>query len=198
VKKELFFFTSILLIIAVLNFLYNSTVGKTLAPQFSFWYFLYFTCSVGVLPILLMIYITETVARRRNETTAKELSRLEKPQIDLEEKLIKIEDESASGKELVVELSNFLYASSSNNYSEVYYKIGQEVKKDLLRLSLKKLADQVASHTEIIRCHKSYLVNKGNITSIDGNARSLVLTIAGVSDEIPVSRSFDRSLLNQI
>lgn len=199
VKKELVFFISNLLIIGILNYLYNKMIGRSFSPQYSLWYFLYITTMVGILPILLMTYLTELIARKRNSSEAEKLELAKFTNLDHqkddEEKSISIKDESASGNELSMTLSSFLYASSSNNYCEIFYQEDQVVHKKLLRISLKKLADQMDEFSDILRCHKSYLVNKQNITKISGNARSLVLSVNNTSDKIPVSRSFDRALL---
>ena len=42
----------------------------------------------------------------------------------------------------------------------------------------------------IIRCHKSFIVNRNEIETVNGNARSLFLMMKARDIEIPVSHSF--------
>ncbi len=77
----------------------------------------------------------------------------------------------------------------------LYYLQNGSVQKQLLRVSLKKVEDQLQNVEEIIRCQRSYLVNKLNIRDITGNARSLNILMREYEGMIPVSRSFPKEAL---
>ena len=85
-----------------------------------------------------------------------------------------------------------VYATADGNYTTVFYWRDGQVQKRLLRLSLKNVAQQLADFEDIIRCHRSYVVNKRQIEDISGNARSLNLRMADGTASIPVSRTFPR------
>lgn len=213
IKNELIFFSAVILQISVLIFVYNSTVGRAFSPQHSYPSFLLMTIAVGVLPILIMTYITERVARGRNTATAQQLSNLQsgntdgatttrRPNVDSlpDEELSKnivltIESEDKAPVTLEIPLDDFLYAQAQNNYVQVYWQQEEELKNQLLRLKLKRLLAQIEFEPSILRVHKSYAVSKSAIINITGNARSLQLTLKGCDQKIPVSRSFDKGFL---
>ncbi|MEO1383127.1 MAG: LytTR family DNA-binding domain-containing protein, partial [Bacteroidota bacterium] len=92
-------------------------------------------------------------------------------------------------------LPNFLFATSDNNYSTVFYWEEGTLTRKLLRLSLKNLENQLAEVPAIVRCHRSYIVNKEKIQGFKGNARSLTLKLEGYEERIPVSRNFPKEQL---
>lgn len=182
--------------IAVFNYLYNSTVGASIAPHHSLLKFIYITFSVGVLPILLISYISEKFAITRN---ASEASQLEQNMVEYldQSKIVAIKGKDTSSDFLRIDLQDFLFAQAKNNYSHIHYFNNGIVASEMVRISLKELEIQMDDEL-IIRCHKSYLVNKSNVDKIDGNARSLILIMKYTDREVPVSRSFDRNLLIQL
>ncbi len=208
VKHELIFFCVVLLQISILNYFYNSTVGKTFSVQFSFLSFLWMTTAVGILPIFIMTFINERVARGRNTATAQHLSNQQgrssdHPSVAIQEAkeqpskeiILSIQSEDKEPVILEIPLVNFLYAQAQNNYVQVYWHQKEELKSQLLRLKLKRLLAQIDYEPSILRVHKSYAVSKSAITNITGSARSLQLTLKGCDQKIPVSRSFDKGLL---
>ena len=108
---------------------------------------------------------------------------------------ITISPETITSSPLSIVLDDFLFAESDNNYSTVYFFKEGIIHRELLRLSLKNLANQLQDFKDIVRCHRSYLVNKSRITKITGNARSLVLKVDGYKGQIPVSRNFPKDQL---
>ena len=59
IKKEIIYISWSFVLIATLNYLHNSTVGKEIAPQFGLLSFLGITFSVDIFPLLGLIFITE-------------------------------------------------------------------------------------------------------------------------------------------
>lgn len=196
IRKEVFFFISIIIFISILNFAYNSTVGASIAPQPSFLSFTYMTASVGILPILLMIYITEKVARNRNEKIALSFPSSHSWSSGKSKKLISIHSENLKEEDLSIHISDFVCAEASNNYSLITYAEKGESQTILMRLKLKSLENQLLDDPSILRCHKSFLINKNRIIEMNGNARSLMLKLHGGLKDIPVSRSINRSMFS--
>lgn len=201
ISHQLIFIASILLLISVLNYLLNSTVGRAISPQYGFLYFIFMTTAVGVLPVLLMTYVTESLARHQNESSAYTLTEQLPHEASLDPPLstdttaLQIRGDNTGDAPLSVAPADFIYACSANNYVEIYHLVDNTVCRSVLRLRLKVLQDQLLSYSQFLRCHKSYMVNKHKIKSVQGNARSLVLTLEHVDAAVPVSRSFDKALL---
>jgi len=119
------------------------------------------------------------------------IAKLNKPQ----DALLSIVSETKSDPVLNIGLNEFIMAQANSNYTSIWYLNEKKVQSKLLRLKLKSVAEQLHEHKTVIRCHKSYLVNKNKIVSSNGNARSLNFIIDGIEQCIPVSRSFDKNLI---
>ncbi len=197
IKKEICYIAWSFCLVALLNYWYNSTIGKDIAPQYSLLQFLGITFSVGIFPLFGQIFLTERYLSRRNQEQAEALVQQKlgqhspKPTLPL----LRIQAETLRSGPLDIPLDNFLFATSDSNYSTVFYLQEGQVKRQLLRLSLKNIAEQLQSFDAIVRCHRSYIINKNQIENINGNARSLNIQLAHYKPLIPVSRSFPREKL---
>jgi len=89
-----------------------------------------------------------------------------------------------------VKKENLLYLESAENYVSICYINKDKVSKYLLRDTLKKI-EETFSGTEIIRCHRSYMVNfeKVKIIRRDKDGLKLGFDNQLVSD-IPVSKTY--------
>jgi TRAP-type mannitol/chloroaromatic compound transport system permease small subunit len=85
---------------------------------------------------------------------------------------------------------NLLYLESAENYVNICYLNKGKVTKYLLRDTLKKIEEDF-SGTEIIRCHRSYMVNfeKVKVIRKDKDGLKLVFDDPSVTD-IPVSKTY--------
>lgn len=79
---------------------------------------------------------------------------------------------------------------SANNYIEVFYKEDESVKTKLIRATLKKTENIFEPHQEIIRCHRSCLVNRNYIVKAEKSVDGLELTLNNYSKTIHVSRQY--------
>jgi hypothetical protein len=89
-----------------------------------------------------------------------------------------------------VKKDNLLYLEASDNYVNIYYLNKGKISKYLLRNTLKKMED-LFKNTEIVRCHRSFMVNFDKVKVIrkDKEGLQLELDLPSVID-IPVSRSY--------
>ena len=91
-----------------------------------------------------------------------------------------------------------LYIESADNYSTVYYLRHDAVVKQMIRGSLKRFESQI-TFPFIIRCHRSYIVNLKQVNHIKGNAQGYKIEFkTELSDEIPVSRSYSKTLFERL
>ena len=82
-----------------------------------------------------------------------------------------------------------LFIESMDNYSQFYYTENEKVVKLLLRGSLKHFELQISAEN-VVRCHRSFIVNLSNATHIEGNAQGYLLTMLSGDIKVPVSRNF--------
>ena len=60
--------------------------------------------------------------------------------------------------QLSVAKENLLYIESADNYICIWYIKNEQLKKQLMRITMKEISEQLAE-TNIVRCHRSYMVN---------------------------------------
>ncbi len=102
------------------------------------------------------------------------------------------------GKEMVqVSTGDLLFIRSAENYSNIVWQEKGQLKKALLRSSLKSL-DQQINASRVLRCHRSFIVNLQKVRSVTGNARGYRLYLDSYSDPIPVSREAGQAVLAEL
>jgi len=90
---------------------------------------------------------------------------------------------------------NLLYIESAENYVNICYLNKGKVSKYLLRDTLKKAEESFAG-TELVRCHRSYIVNFEKVKIIRKDKDGLKLELDNPSViEIPVSKTYVSSVM---
>jgi DNA-binding LytR/AlgR family response regulator len=94
-----------------------------------------------------------------------------------------------------IKKENLLYIESAENYVNICYLNKGKVSKYLLRDTLKKMEENF-SGTEIIRCHRSYIVNfeKVKVIRKDRDGLNLEFDNPFVTD-IPVSKTYVNAVM---
>lgn len=89
------------------------------------------------------------------------------------------------------EVSDIYYARAHDNYVMLFINNGDEIRKHIIRSTLKAIIDQLPSD-QFIKAHRSYLVNRQHIAELNGNKNKATLKLSNIEKTIPVSRgSFD-------
>jgi LytTr DNA-binding domain-containing protein len=199
VQNHILFSLNNVLWIALLNWLYNNQVGESISEVDNLLYFLVVTLGVGIIPIVVLTLILERKLWKKNHLMAQDFSkRLEAGRSP---------EKSDEPINLVGENTNECFKLSQNqlicigsegNYSKVYYQDQGKVEERLMRIPLKKVEDHLDCFDQIVRCHRSFIVNLQQIASVSGNARSFKLHMADLDFTIPVSRSFPKATLSQL
>jgi hypothetical protein len=111
--------------------------------------------------------------------------------------LISIRD-SRGILQLSVAKENLLYIESADNYVCVWYKKNDILKKQLLHVTMKEICEQLAD-TNIVRCHRSYMVNLDLVKVMRREKGNLFLEIeeSGVR-EIPISKTYGEAVLRRL
>ena len=97
--------------------------------------------------------------------------------------------------QLSVTKENLLYVESADNYIYIWYMKGNLPKKLMLRNTLKRTAELLAD-TNVMRCHRGYMVNMEQVKVLRREKESfyLELGIEGIKD-IPVSKTYGDAVL---
>ena len=64
-----------------------------------------------------------------------------------------------------------------------------EVQTNMLRATMKQMEDALQAYPMIVRCHRAFMVNLGQVEQISSNSRAMQLVMRHSHDAIPVSRS---------
>jgi hypothetical protein len=103
--------------------------------------------------------------------------------------LIEIFSDNRSEK-VTVRPDDLILIRSADNYIEIDYKGDDKIEKVLIRNTLKSIEVQLALYPNIIRCHRSYLVNLDNVEKLVKKNDGYKVRIKDVYYELPVSRQY--------
>jgi len=93
---------------------------------------------------------------------------------------------------LTLHPNNILFFKSEDNYVDVHYLLGGEVKTELIRTTLKKI-ESTCSYSGLIRVHRSYTINIKTVSSSKKTHKGYVLQFDPLPElQIPVSASHQK------
>ncbi|WP_158961525.1 LytR/AlgR family response regulator transcription factor [Myroides fluvii] len=193
-KREVKQASFVLFSCSILSYWYNSSVIYTYSLTFFGWLeMLFYTLLMG-LPIYAIHSLLQYVmVREEQDRVAVVIERkTSEKEASKEESVVSIKTEVLQETYQLKE-TDFVYAHSEGNYCTVYYLERGEIKRQLMRLPLKKLKEQL-SLKEIQYCHRSYLVNVNYLLSVKGNAQGGKLYLKEIQHEVPVSRTYIQAL----
>ena len=97
--------------------------------------------------------------------------------------------EGTTNEHVSLEVSSLLYIEAVGNYVKVVNKREDEVHTTMLRATMKQMEDALQAYPMIVRCHRAFMVNLGQVEQISANSRAMQLVMLHTHDAIPVSRS---------
>lgn len=90
------------------------------------------------------------------------------------------------------------YIASQDNYVEIRYEMGGKLLHYLMRCRTKRLEKQLED-TPLVRCHRSYIVNIGNVTQFRREKAHMFLMLAHPdARRIPVSKSYYKAIAERL
>jgi DNA-binding LytR/AlgR family response regulator len=94
-----------------------------------------------------------------------------------------------TNEQVSLEISHLLYIEAVGNYVKVCQLQDNEVHTNMLRATMKQMEDTLETYPMIVRCHRAFMVNLGQVEQISSNSRTMQLVMRHSHDAIPVSRS---------
>ena len=190
--KELVFSLLVMVFIAFFNLAYTFWVGFIAFSLQAFFYSLFMTLSLGILPVAGIILINYHFQLRRNlhslERVKSKVTLHSPPYPKGTEEEITLTEISGSPA-LNVSIQQVVHIEAAQNYVLVHYWGDEAIQKKIFRNSLKNISNQLESQPLFVQTHRSHIVNTGKILQISGNAQGYQLEMEGLSETIPVSRS---------
>ena len=97
--------------------------------------------------------------------------------------------EGTTNEHVTLDISDLLYIEAVGNYVKVVSKRENDVHTNMLRATMKQMEDALQAYPMIVRCHRAFMVNLGQVEQISSNSRAMQLVMRHSHDAIPVSRS---------
>ena len=148
------------------------------------WFFV--TTSIGIIPSTIVTLVNYNILLRKHATTNFQVSPILPAQSAAELTLIAENQKDAH----TISVANLLFIESADNYSEVVSWQIDKAQKILLRSSLGRLEEQIVEQPNVVRCHRSYIVNLTQVIGVSGNAQGYKLTLKNGVFSVPVSRRY--------
>ena len=186
--KNIFVASITILLVSLGNFLWAFYMNFTSMSFVGLFTFLGYTVAVGIIPTSFIMLIEQSRLTKKyeeestvlNEHLVHELTKNESTSIVFRNEEGKVH--------LRIKEDEFLFCKSADNYIELFYVEGDDIKKELFRNSLKNIESDFSGSNNLMRVHRSYLVNIRKVKSVDGNARGLKLKLEDTLPEVPISR----------
>lgn len=94
-----------------------------------------------------------------------------------------------TNESVTLQISHLLYIEAVGNYVKVCHLDNGQVRADLLRATMKQMEETLKDYPMIVRCHRAFLVNLGQVERIVSHSGSTQLLIKYCHESLPVSRS---------
>lgn len=149
---------------------------------------------VCLLPLIVIIILYKNKSLERIITILKDQNRFYINKINEFEQLgieheINFASENKSDN-LTLNYNNIITIKSADNYIEINYLNNEVVEKKLLRSTLKNIESQLTNQKNIIRCHRTTLINSIYIEKMLRNYSGFYLKMKYLEENIPVSRQY--------
>ncbi len=94
-----------------------------------------------------------------------------------------------TNESVTLQVTHLLYIEAVGNYVKIYHLLDGEIRTDMLRATSKQMEDDLKAFPMIVRCHRAFLVNLGQVEQIVAKGGTMQLLMKHCQESIPVSRS---------
>ena len=127
-----------------------------------------------------------------------ELKKMQEPEqplpIEVEEPIEKPRPQEltltgTTNESVTLPISDLLFIEAVGNYVKVCHLRDGQVRTDMLRVTMKQMEETLQGYPMVVRCHRAFLVNLGQVEQIISHSGSTQLLIKHCHESLPVSRS---------
>ena len=94
-----------------------------------------------------------------------------------------------TNESVTLHISHLLFIEAVGNYVKVCHLRDEQVRTDMLRVTMKQMEETLQGYPMVVRCHRAFLVNLGQVEQIISHSGSTQLLIKHCHESLPVSRS---------
>jgi len=193
IKKEIFWNLWILSTISVGYYLYYKVLG-IFSIDFKM---ILGLIVIAIIPITGLIIVNRNRMLRHNLKSAENINKKLQENKNIEERLVHFESDYVKDN-LSVKVSLLILIRAANNYIEVFWKEGKDIKSQMIRTSLRKAEELLHEHKFIFKCHRSYMVNVNFIDKVEGSVQGYKVFFENIDFTVPVSKNFASKLRSRI
>lgn len=196
--KEFTWVILIMMSISTASYIYSGFImfGTYGFEIWSFLGIIFKTVVVGIIPTFSILLYKQMYAYKMIIHQVKQIDSriIEKSKTPFHASFLKVLTLESDNKKDTIKIPNhkLLFIESSGNYVEIHYLNDVSRKKKLMRNNITQIIRQVGNSEDIIRCHRSFIVNLKNVDSIKGNLQGYKLRFIDIEDEVLVSRSYTK------
>jgi len=198
--KEMLFLLFSLTIIFFVCYLHGRLWFGYSISMIDFFSFLPAPLTISIFPIAVITLLQYIYYLRQHQGVAQSFNdqiAASPPPAPKKETLLTFKDENEK-EDFSLPENQLLFIKAANNYVEITYQATDQIKKHLLRNRLNAIEQQLPQKN-IVRCHRSYLVNLDKVGRITGNAQGYKIHFPFTSEYVvPVSRTKGKALLDLI
>ncbi|NBB31096.1 LytTR family DNA-binding domain-containing protein [Cellulophaga sp. BC115SP] len=188
VGKEMLYVAFNLFSIACGNIAYSAITHLVDVQVGGYIAMLTYTLVLGIFPATMIILINYIYHLKKYALAPTNIVTPTTTQTE-EELLLSLVAENEKDK-IAIPAPHLLYIESSDNYCTVYFLENETLCKTILRSSLTRLEGQIPENTNILRCHRSFIVNLSQVEKISGNAQGYRLHLLNQNGQVPVARKY--------
>jgi len=170
----------IVITIAVLRLFYLHFIVEWHPNAYTFWYHLKAIMLPAIFTIIPIVIIGRFAFGKYKDKK-------------LEEQKIEIQGEG-NYESLRLQLNDLISIQSSDNYIEVFYLNGNELKKTLIRNKLSVIAE---SFPELLRTHRSYIINPYHFQSWNIEKGKHIISLSHAI-EVPISKTYIENVKHEL
>ena len=197
VGKEVLSIMMLIMMIAAGNIVYSNLIFNFENGIISFLWMLLAVVIIGIFPATFGVMLNYIIQLKKfNQQIV--VHHHHTPEITLAEQVSENKVQNSVLLKLIAEnekdsielaVDSLYFIESSDNYSTVFYEKNQKLQKELLRSSLTRLESQISSEN-IVRCHRSFIVNLDKVEKVTGNAQGYKLHLKSPELLVPVARKY--------
>lgn len=201
ILKQLILLNLVVLVSATISYPYHLYIRNSINQEQIAGYFLIITqtYSIGLFPILLWLYYDEQQLRKKRKINTEKINKDKnfRNEVTDQEEIITLKSEK-SNNIISIDINKIVYISSEGNYASFFIHDVNGLKENIFRVTLSQIIKELNGYKNIVRCHKSYIINTRYIKEYSGNARGYLIKTTKSNLEIPVSRKFKKEDLEKI
>jgi len=188
VIKNIVWILIVVMLIGLGNLFYSNILGFTGISGSTLLTFQFYTILIGIFPVTVITLIRTITLLRINLKEAKRINlNLSNPLSGPVPEAILVFNSENLKDEIKLTPNQFLFAESTENYTDIVYVENGIIKRALIRSTLKRIEDMNTS-LFIIRTHRAFLVNLRKVKQVEGNSQGYRLVFDNIDETVPVAR----------